>query len=317
MSKSAVVFPGQGAQAVGMGLDVFEASPAARGVFARAGAILGWDVAGACFGGPPEALERTDVQQPAIFTTSAAIMAAFEERGGRINSQAFAGGLSLGEYTALYAAGTFDFETALRLVQQRGSAMQDAAKLTPGGMITLVGAEEADATRLCDDSRGADVLAPANLNCPGQVVVSGHCDAIERLRARAEAGGFRCVLLPVAGAFHSPLMRPAADRLTQSLSQARVERPKCPVVRNTDGEYHSDPTDIRRDLAGQLTSPVLWQACVERMIRDGAGVFVEFGPGRVLTGLLRKISRAVKGVNLSTAEALTSVGAAGMEGATR
>jgi [acyl-carrier-protein] S-malonyltransferase len=305
--KTAVLFPGQGAQSVGMGLDLVEVSPAAARVYQRANEILGFDLADLCFHGPAEKLEQTDIQQPAIFVTSVAFLEASLERGARRERWSFGGGLSLGEYTALHASGAFDFETGLRLVRRRGELMQQAAEQSAGGMASLIGAEVTEAEALCDAAREGDVLSLANLNCPGQVVISGTRVAVGRAAALAEQRGWKAVLLPVAGAFHSALMQPAADGLAEMLRRSSIQSPCMPIIRNVDAEYYRDAEEIRRGLAAQLTSPVLWQRNVERMIADGVDTFVEFGPGRVLTGLLRKISRNVKGINVSTAAALATL----------
>ncbi len=291
MSTTAVIFTGQGAQSVGMGREAFDASAAARDVFERATDILGFDISQICFEGPAERLEQTDIQQPAIFVTSAAIWAMFEERGGKATRFARTGGLSLGEYTALYAAGALEFADALRLVRRRGQLMQQAAEAAPSGMISLIGADEASAAAVCDKARGSGVLVAANFNCPGQVVISGSTDALDRVEAAAAEVGVRAVRLGVAGAFHSPLMAPAAEGLRAVLAESAIQPAAIPVVRNVDAQYHGDADGVRIALTRQLTEPVLWQRCVERMVADGARSFVEFGPGRVLTGLLRKIDR--------------------------
>lgn len=306
MMSTAVLFPGQGSQSVGMGRDVAESSAAARAVFNRANDVLGFDLARVCFDGPAAELERTDVQQPAIFVTSVAIWKAWVEGGTSRDSFTHCGGLSLGEYTALHVAGAVSFEDALRLVRRRGELMQQAAVASPSGMVSLVGADEAAARALCERARGGDVLAPANFNCPGQIVIAGSRSACER--AVALAGEFQCRAVPlaVAGAFHSPLMQSAADGLEPVLEQTRFTTPRMKVIANVDAEYHRDPGSIRDSLRRQVTQPVLWQRCVERMIEDGVEQFVEIGPGRILTGLMRKINRNVPCANVSTAESIAS-----------
>lgn len=304
--STAVIFPGQGAQSVGMGRDVADASTAARAVFDRANDVLGFDLARVCFDGPAAELERTDIQQPAIFVTSVAIWEAWLEAGASQESITHCGGLSLGEYTALHVAGAVSFEDALRLVRRRGELMQQAAVASPGGMVSLVGADEAAAGALCERARGDDVLAPANFNCPGQIVIAGSRSACER--AVTLAGEFQCRAVPlaVAGAFHSPLMQSAADGLEPVLEQTRITTPKMKVIANVDAEYHCDPVSIRDSLRRQVTQPVLWRRCVERIMEDGVGQFVEIGPGRILTGLMRKINRNVPCANVSTAESIAS-----------
>ena len=306
MASWALVFPGQGAQHVGMGRDVAESSPRARAIFDQANEVLGYDLAGVCFEGPGEQLEQTDVQQPAIFVTSVALWEACLEAGARREAFAFTAGLSLGEYTALFVAGALDFEPALKLVQERGRLMQAAALAKPGGMVSLVGASVEQATSLCERARGDDVLAPANINCPGQVVLSGSRTACERAAQLAETMGLRALALRVAGAFHSSLMHSAADGLWKVLQATAVRQPGMPVLANVDAAYHGGPDAVRASLRRQVTEPVLWQRCVERMIADGAETFVEVGPGRVLSGLLRKIDRTREAINVNSAESLKS-----------
>ena len=210
MQRSAVIFPGQGSQSVGMGKDVVESSASARAVFQRANEVIGFDLSSVCFEGPAAELERTDVQQPAIFVTSVALWAAFVEAGGGLKHFSRTGGLSLGEYTALHVAGAMSFDDALKLVHRRGQLMQEAANASSGGMVSLIGATPSTAAELCDRARESDVLAPANFNCPGQIVISGSKTACERALGLAEEFECRAVSLPVAGAFHSGLMNPAA-----------------------------------------------------------------------------------------------------------
>ncbi len=307
MAESAVMFPGQGAQVVGMGQDVCQSSSKARAVFERANELLGFDLRRLCFEGPAEELEKTDIQQPAIFVTSVALWEAFLEAGGRSEQFVRAGGLSLGEYTALYVAGAFEFDDALRVVRRRGELMQAAAIASPGGMVSLIGADEQTASELCDKVREQDILDPANFNCPGQVVIAGHQTACDRAVAASERFGFRAIPLPVAGAFHSPLMASAAGGLATVLQGVEVRTPRIPVIANVDATYHGDPAAIRASLIRQVTHPVRWQRCIEQMMSDGAGQFVEFGPGRVLTGMMRKIDRKTPAVNISSADAIATV----------
>jgi [acyl-carrier-protein] S-malonyltransferase len=302
MVQAAVIFPGQGSQLVGMGKDVTQRCTAARDLFDRANDVLGFDIARLCFEGPAEELEKTDVQQPAIFLTSCALWVAFCEAGSSLRNFVRAGGLSLGEYTALHVAGTLGFEDALRLVRRRGQLMQQAALASPSGMVSLLGADEVTAQALCDRARReGEVLRPANFNCPGQVVLSGSRTACER--ATEMAGEFNCrpFMLPVAGAFHSALMVPAAEGLKAVLAETEFSTPKIPVIANVNAEYHGHAKEIRESLARQVTEPILWQRCVERMIEEGCDCFVEVGPGRVLTGLMRKISRKMMAIAVNSA----------------
>jgi [acyl-carrier-protein] S-malonyltransferase len=303
MAKTAILFPGQGAQHVGMGRDIAEAFDAAAEVFERVDQQLGMSLSELCFHGPADRLNATDISQPAIFVTSVAIWEALRATGMADSlSPEGAAGLSLGEYTALWLGGSFGFGDGLRLVQRRGELMQGASEAAPSGMVSVMGLDERQVEALCEEVAGEDVLVPANFNCPGQIVVSGSKQACERAVAGVAGRGGRAVALAVAGAFHSPLMQSAADGLGQALAEAQIEAPRLPVCRNVDGEYHDQPDSIRRSLYSQVIQPVRWQRCMERMIGDGYDHFVEIGPGRVLTGLMKKINRKVKITNISSAK---------------
>lgn len=304
MPKTAIIFPGQGAQTIGMGADFADAHRASRDVFVQASDILGWDVLDVCTHGPQERLSATDVQQPAILATSAAIVAAIGPLEEIQPLFCAAAGLSLGEYGALYFAGALSLADALRVVRERGRFMQEAADAVPSSMVSLIGADESIAESICRDAAAGDVLVVANLNCPGQVVVSGGKDACDRAVKAAETRGLRAIPLSVAGAFHSPLMQPAADRLQRVLAGLTVNAPLVPVVSNVTADYHGDPESIKALLGDQVTHPVRWQASIERLVADGVECLVEVGPNRVLTGLTRKIDRSVQAVNVSTADKL-------------
>jgi len=302
----AYLFPGQGAQKVGMGRDVCQEYPAAREVFERANALLGFDLAETCFNGPEERLNATDVSQVAIFTMSVAVLRAAESAGILDGIQpAATAGLSLGEYTALYAAGALDFEDALWLVRERGLYMQQACEANPSGMVAVTGIEEEAAWRLCEQAAQGQVLCPANFNCPGQIVLAGHVEACQRAAELAEQfGASGAVPLRVAGAFHSPLMASARDKLAKALEKVQFREPRIPVACNVTGRYHGTVDEIRRQLAEQAVQPVRWQACIEHMISQGIEEFYEIGPGRVLSGLLKRIRRDYRAVNLSSARDL-------------
>ncbi len=303
MVSTAIIFPGQGSQAVGMGRDLVEISDAAARMFHHAGEILGFDLAEICFSGPAERLEATDIQQPAILVTSLALWAALT--AGRTQPFDAAAGLSLGEYTALHIAGAMSFEDAVRLVQRRGLYMQEAATAVSSGMVSILGLSAADVRTLCREVSDGQVLGPANYNCPGQIVISGAAAACRRAVQQIESSGSgKAVPLKVAGAFHSDLMKPAADRLKADLDAIEISRPQVAVYANVDAAVHGDPADIRDALYRQVFSPVRWQECIEAMIGRGIERFVEVGPGRVLSGLLRKIDRGVQAVNISSATAL-------------
>ncbi|HWL93239.1 MAG TPA: ACP S-malonyltransferase, partial [Phycisphaerae bacterium] len=285
MGKTAIVFPGQGAQAVGMGKDIAEMSDAARRVFTRADEVLGRRLSEICFEGPADTLNATDVSQPAIFATSVAVWAAMEERGltGEFQPSAMAG-LSLGEYTALHVAGWIGFEEGLKLVAERGRLMQVAAEASRGGMVSIMGADEATVDRICEESATGEVLVPANYNCPGQIVISGAKTACERSVIAAEKHGARAIPLVVAGAFHSALMQPAMDGLQKALTGVQIDPTRIGVVSNVSADYHARPDDVRALLCEQVAKPIRWQMSIERLIADGYDRFVEVGPGRVLTG---------------------------------
>jgi [acyl-carrier-protein] S-malonyltransferase len=292
--STGILCPGQGAQRVGMGVDWAERSPAAAAAFQSASEVLGFDLLALCREGPAEQLTRTDVQQPAILTTSAACLAAVEEAGDLDASQAgCALGLSLGEYTALYAAGVLALEDAIRLVRLRGEAMQDASESPPSGMTSILGASREEADAICADAtRDGGVCVVANLNAPSQVVISGDKPALDRAESIAKERGFRRMIrLDVAGAFHSPLMEPAREQLEKAIAETEFSTPRMPVICNATAEPSTDPAVLRDNLVRQLTSPVLFEASIRRAMADGVARFVELSPGRVLTGLVKKVDR--------------------------
>lgn len=294
MSKIAFLFPGQGAQTVGMGQQLYETLPAARALYDRAREVLGYDLAKICFEGPAEELDSTVYSQPALFVTS---LAALEQL--RANSPDIvlaceaAAGLSLGEYTAMVFAGVMDFETGLSVVRQRGEAMQDAADATPSGMVSILGLDLAKVQALCDESRRpGEVLQVANHLCPGNIVVSGSNSACEHIAALAEQrGAMKAVPLAVAGAFHTPIMQSAVDRLANALANVKLQKPQRPVVSNVDARPHSDPEEIRELLIKQVVSPVQWEASMRYLLDEGYRHYYEVGPKRVLCGLMKRIDR--------------------------
>ena len=287
-----------------MGRDFSETSDIARATYAEADRLLGWDLSRVCFEGPADRLNATDVSQPAIFVTSVAMWRACEERGlTRDWAPEAMAGLSLGEYTALHLAGWIDFEPALRLVAERGRLMQAAAEASDGGMVSIMGVEAATVEAICRDAAEGDVLAPANFNCPGQIVISGSKAACDRALAVVDQHGARAVPLVVAGAFHSPLMQPAVDGLAGALASANFVQGSLGVVSNVSADYHAGSDSVRDLLREQVARPIRWQASIERLVRDGFGRFVEVGPGRVLTGLMRKIERSAQAINISSADA--------------
>jgi [acyl-carrier-protein] S-malonyltransferase len=295
LSKIAFLFPGQGAQSVGMGAALADSLPAARALYDRANEILGFDLARLCFHGPTEALDSTVNSQPALFVTSlAAVEALRAESPDIVLSCEGAAGLSLGEYAALVFAGVLDFEDGLRLVQLRGAAMQDAADAVPSGMVSILGLERLQVQSIVDAARGGDVLEIANLLCPGNIVVSGSNAACERAAELAEkSGAMKAVPLAVAGAFHTKIMEPAVARLSAGLAKANMHDPKIPVVSNVDAQPHANPEEIRALLVKQVVNPVRWEDSLRYLLSQGFDQFYEVGPGRVLRGLLRRIDRKI------------------------
>lgn len=308
--KTAFLFPGQGAQVVGMGADIASAWPAANDFFDRANGVVGYDLKSLCFSGPEDKLNSTTVSQPAIFTVSAAILEILRgnPKTASIRPQVTAG-LSLGEYTALYAAGLIDFENALRLVQKRGEAMQAAADASDGGMVSILGMDEPQVRQVCVEAADGQLLVPANFNCPGQIVISGATAACKRAVPIAEKmGATKAIELKVAGAFHSEMMRPAAEALDKALAGCSIAAPSAiGVIANISAEYYTAADGIRQGLICQLLQPILWQKCMEKLLADGVDQFYEIGPGRVLTGLMKRIHRRANVINISNLESLNAV----------
>ena len=300
-----------------MGADIAEAFPSCEKVFDQANEILGYNLKRLCFEGPEEQLNSTTVSQPAIFVTSTAILSVLrsDPAAAAITPDVTAG-LSLGEYTALYAAGAMSFEQALRLVQKRGEAMQAAADATSGGMVSILG-RDADAVQaICDEAAQGQLLKCANFNCPGQLVVSGQLEACERaVEAAQRRGAMKAVQLKVAGAFHTPMMARAAEALRDALANCEITLPAdIRIIANVDAGYYEHAEQIRSGLVRQLVEPILWQTCMEKLIGDGGETYYEIGPGRVLTGLMKRINRKAKIINISDLGSLKQVlGSAGTE----
>ena len=317
--KTAFLFPGQGAQEVGMGADIARSFEKAAEIFKKANEILGFDLSGICFEGPAEELNSTAISQPAIFTMSAAILEVLRTEFPVDSLQAdVTAGLSLGEYTALYAAGVFSFEDALVLVNKRGQAMQAAADINGGSMVSIIGLDEEKVHLLCEEiiaseeededeeEDGVRLLEPVNFNCPGQIVVSGTKAACKQAKELAvKYGAIKAVRLDVAGAFHTEMMSDAAEALGQALSNCAIAEPsKTRIIANINAEYYQSGEKIAEGLVKQLTSPILWQKCMERLLAEGVEEFYEIGPGRVLTSLMKRISRKTKVTNISSAKSL-------------
>lgn len=309
MAQTALVFPGQGAQYVGMGMDLAERFPVARKILDEADDVLGMALSDIIANGPEADLTRTDISQPAILTVSWMAYKSLEHVIKNIEFSA-AAGLSLGEYTALVAADAVTFADALRLVRLRGQAMQDAAELEPSGMVALIGADEASATALCEAVANGDVLQVANLNAPGQVVVSGAKAACERAVAAAKEHGIRRAMpLPVAGAFHSALMAPAAERLRTALAETAFVAPTVPVYTNVTALPVTSADDVASLLERQLTSPVRWADSVVAMQAAGIDTFCELGPGKSLSGMIARTVKDVSCSNVDVADDVFSIAA--------
>jgi [acyl-carrier-protein] S-malonyltransferase len=281
---NAYIFPGQGAQFVGMGLDLYEKYPMAQEMFENANKILGFRITDTMFEGTPEALKETKVTQPAIFLHSVILS---KVMGGDFKPNMVAGH-SLGEFSALVANGVLTFEDALQLVSQRALAMQKACEMRPGTMAAVLGLEDGVVEEICEQTPG--IVVAANYNCPGQLVISGELEAVtlacEKLK---EAGARRALLLPVGGAFHSPLMEPAREELAAAIENTVFSKPNCAIYQNVTTTAVLDPNKIKQNLISQLTAPVRWTQSVRQMHRDGATQFTEVGPGNVLQGLVKKI----------------------------
>lgn len=289
--KKAFVFPGQGAQFVGMGKDLYETNPLAKELFDKANEVLGFDITSIMFDGTADELKQTKVTQPAVFLHSVISALCM----GEAFAPDMVAGHSLGEFSALVAAGALTFEDGLRLVHARALAMQKACEVAPGTMAAIIGLPDAKVEEVCAEvSTDGNVVIPANYNCPGQLVISGNVDAInaacDKLKA---AGAKRALPLPVSGAFHSPLMQPAKDELQSAIESTTFNAPKCPVYQNVDAKPYADPETIKGNLIAQLTSSVRWTATVENMVADGAEDFTECGPGKALQGMIGRINKNV------------------------
>ena len=293
MGKVAFLFAGQGAQTVGMGKRIHDSYPTVQQLYKKANDVLGYDIARLTFEGPADELDSTVYSQPAIFLTSlAAIEVIRDTHPQDLLACEAAAGLSLGEYSALVFAEAIDFEDGLRLVQKRGQAMQEASDAVPSGMVSILGLERVQVEALCEKARENGVLQVANYLCPGNIVVSGTNDACEQVAELAgPAGAMKAVPLAVAGAFHTPLMQPAVEKLSEALAGIRIKKAKIPVISNVDALPHTEPDDIRQILLKQILQPVQWESSMKYLLDRGFDQFYEVGPGRVLRGLLRRIER--------------------------
>jgi len=300
MSKTALLFAGQGAQTVGMGKDLAEAFPAAREIFDRANASLGYDLASICFGGPEAELTRTENAQPGIYLVSWVAYQLLKQNLPALSFSATAG-LSLGEFTALAAAGVMSFEDGLKVVRQRGRFMQEACEVTQGGMAAIIGLDESLTREACGEA-GVEL---ANLNCPGQLVISGESTAIARACELAKLKGARKAMpLVVAGAYHSRLMATAAPKLEHALSSIPLNLPSVPVISNVTAVPHAAPADIHSRLVQQVTSPVRWEASMRYLLAQGFTRFIELGPGTALSGFMKRIDKSAQLLQVSGAASL-------------
>ena len=287
----AYVFPGQGAQFAGMGKDLYDSKPLAKELFDKANDILGYSITDIMFNGTDEQLKETKITQPAVFLHSVISALCL----GDEFTPAMVAGHSLGEFSALVAAGALSFEDGLRLVYARAMAMEKACEVAPGTMAAIVGLDDETVEKICQQvSTTGNVVVAANYNCPGQLVISGNIDAVNQAcELLKEAGAKRALPLKVGGAFHSPLMQPAKDELQTAIENTTFAEPKCPVYQNVDGQPHTAPEEIKKNLIAQLTSSVRWTSSVQNMIKDGANDFTECGPGKALQGMIGRIDKDV------------------------
>lgn len=305
--KIAWLFPGQGSQKVGMGSHAVEASTAAREVFRTADARLGFSLSELCFNGPDADLALTANTQPAIVTTSCALLAALRETFPSLPAPSFTAGHSLGEYSALVAAGALAFEDAVALVRLRGSAMQRAVPEGQGGMLAVIGADAASVDELCVAAREGEVLSPANYNCPGQIVIAGHATAVERAQKLAKERKLKAIPLKVSAPFHCALMKPAAVELASALAEAKINSLRFPVIANVDATPYTDASLVRDKLIAQVDGAVRWEQTLHVLAENGVTHALEIGSGNVLAGLLKKTAPAIQILNVDGPDAINKV----------
>ncbi len=305
MKQTAFIFPGQGSQAVGMGKELYDHFKVAREIFEEADDTLHLSISTLCFQGPEEALKLTENTQPAVLTASIAALRVLETEKG-INPSLTAGH-SLGEFSALVASGALSFADAVQTVRLRGRFMQEAVPVGEGAMAAILGMEREEVEKICEEASSREVLTPANFNCPGQIVIAGHTKAIERAVEMVKQKGKKAMLLPVSAPFHSPLMKPASDRLAEALENISVKELLVPVVTNVEADINKDSNRVKPLLVAQVSSPVRWEDSMRRMIEEGIERVIEIGPGKVLSGLMKRIDSKIETCNIEDIQSLKKI----------
>ena len=305
MKSIAFIFPGQGSQYVGMGKELYENFSVAKQIFEEADDALRQSISGLCFKGPEEALKLTENTQPAVLTTSIAALKVLQAEKGLIPS--FTGGHSLGEYSALVASEAITFSEAVKIVRLRGKFMQEAVPVGEGAMAAVLGMEREQVEKVCEEVSSGEVLTTANFNCPGQIVIAGHAKAVERAIERIKQEGKKAVLLPVSAPFHSPLMKPAGERLEKALEEISVTDLKIPVVTNVEAEVNTLKDKVKGLLVSQVSSPVRWEESMRKMIEKGIEQVLEIGPGKILSGLMKRIDNRIETGNLEDLQTLKKI----------
>jgi [acyl-carrier-protein] S-malonyltransferase len=301
MSKVAFIFAGQGAQYAGMGKELADNIEASKKVFEEADKALGFEISKLCFEGPKENLDKTENTQPAVLTTSIAALKALEEKGIKPD---FTAGLSLGEYSALVCSGVLNFSDAVKLVRKRGRFMQEAVPEGVGTMAAILGLASEDVREICRESSSLGIVEPANFNCPGQIVIGGEIEAVKAASEKAKEKGAKVMPLSVSAPFHTSMLKPAADKLEEELKNIELGSVKTPIITNVTADYVGSKEEVKELLKKQVMSSVLWENTIKRMLDDGVDTFIELGPGKVLSGFVKKIDRKVKVVNIEDIKSL-------------